>query len=116
MLSTTSESRGTSRNLGLTQKSGLPRRGIASSSAVLGCESCWASHVVSRADWLCAGLWEPWACVLGLSGALGTREPGCLASPGLWQILDLCAGPSMGLWELMGLGAGRHKALSIFES
>lgn len=60
------ESRRTSRNLGLTEKSDLPRRGIVSSSAVLGHESCWASHMVLRADWLCAGLWE----LMGL----GTRH------------------------------------------
>jgi len=35
---------------------------------------------------------------------------------GLWQILVLCAGPSVGLWELMGLGTRPDKALLVFLS
>lgn len=87
MLCMTCESRGTSRNLGIMQKSGLPRRSIASSSAVLGRESCWASHMVLRADQLCAGLWELTGLCAGPlgeggrgGGGLGACEPGCLAS------------------------------------
>lgn len=72
MLAMTSESIGTSRNLGITQKSDLPRKGIAVSSASLGSESCWVSHVVLRTDWLCAGLCELMGLCTGLLRSFGS--------------------------------------------
>lgn len=56
MVRVTCESRGTYKNTGIIQKTGLPRRGIASSSVVLGHDSHWVSHIVLRTDWPCTVL------------------------------------------------------------